>query len=730
MKNFTPFLCFFLLFLYAPSLFAQTESCTDKRYIDEIFEFERLGNLDIYGEAVAVSSEVFEVGNIYWGENSSILQQLEFDIYQPVGDTLTNRPMIVMAFGGAYLTGFKRFWPLVAYAEAMAKRGYVVASIDYRLGFNPLNVESSVRAIYRGSQDLKAAIRYFRFHAEDYGIDPDLVFAGGDSAGGISALHAAYVSEEERANSDILAASYEVPQFFNDWPDLGCIECAANEYGLPPYDISGQPAVVLNMWGALGTIEWMESANDPPVISFHGGDDNIVSVDKNSPFSADALFPAIDGANLIHAKADSLGIMNEKYVFDGIGHEAWIYEGPDTIIRQKSASFLFRFMQPEMPIVSGENAVCGGDTYTYQVENHAESYYCWEIEGGTIVSADDTKSSIEVLWNENGVGKIWVREINKNAVESELATLDVSIISVNMPQNIGVTNIETMAADVAWNASVGVSYEINYRIQGETAWQTMASIEAFISLSNLAVCAIYELQVREVCSSEVASEYSETIIFNTPCYRAKVKVCLEGAYDGEIMSSNLGNNLPFEQPYNRPPYSYFGTEILNNPNSNIVDWVLLEVQDLSGEIVGRAAGLLHNDGFVYDVEGNEGVRIPNLGIAADYHIIVRHRNHLDVMSQAMMLPNAMPYDFTTAETQAFGNGQQGEMTNGTFAMWAGDINGNGAVTVADFNQYLLDLGHLNEYDDSDLNLNGNVTISDFNLYLENSSLIGISAIRY
>ena len=730
MKNSTPFLCFFLLFMFSPSLFAQTESCTNKRYIDEIFEFERLNNPDVYGEAIAVSSEVFEVGNVYWGENSTIWQELEFDIYQPVGDTLTNRPMIVMAFGGAYLTGFKRFWPLVSYAESMAKRGYVVASIDYRLGFNPLNVESSVRAIYRGSQDLKAAIRYFRFHAEDYGIDPNLVFAGGDSAGGISSLHAAYVSEEERANSDIMTATYEVPQLFNTWPDLGCVECAANEYGLPPYNISGQPAVVLNMWGALGTIEWMDSPNDPPVISFHGGNDNIVSVDKASPFSADALFPAIDGANLIHAKADSLGIMNEKYIFDGVGHEAWIYEGPDTIIRQKSANFLFRFMQPDLPIVNGESTVCGSGTHTYSVANNAESYYCWEIEGGTILSADDTKSSIEVLWNENGVGKIWVREINKNVVESEVGSLDVSIVPVNMPENIGVTNAETITADVSWDASVGVSYEINYRIQGETAWQMMASIEAFASLSDLAACATYELKVREICSSEIASEYSEIVTFNTECYRAKVKICLEGAYDGEIMSSNLGDNMPLMQPYSRPPHNYFGTEILSNPNSNIVDWVLLGVRDLNGETVGRAAGLLHNDGFVYDVDGNEGVRIPNLGVAADYHIIVRHRNHLDVMSQTTNLPNTMPYDFTTAETQAFGNGQQGEMANGTFAMWAGDIDGNGAVTVADFNQYLLETGHLNEYDDADLNLNGNVTISDFNFYLKNNSLIGISEIRY
>ena len=54
MKNLTSLLCFLSLFCLAFPLFAQTESCTDKRYIDEIFEFERLNNPDVYGEAVAV----------------------------------------------------------------------------------------------------------------------------------------------------------------------------------------------------------------------------------------------------------------------------------------------------------------------------------------------------------------------------------------------------------------------------------------------------------------------------------------------------------------------------------------------------------------------------------------------------------------------------------------------------------------------------------------------------
>ena len=60
----------------------------------------------------------------------------------------------------------------------------------------------------------------------------------------------------------------------------------------------------------------------------------------------------------------------------------------------------------------------------------------------------------------------------------------------------------------------------------------------------------------------------------------------------------------------------------------------------------------------------------------------------------------------------------------------GDIDGNGIISVADFNHFQNQLAVINSYVISDINLDGNVTIEDFNLYIQNSSKIGLNIIRY
>ena len=59
------------------------------------------------------------------------IQQLDLDLYQPTGDTLAKRPVIVLAFGGGFWFGTKE--QLAKQATAYAKRGFVAASITYRL---------------------------------------------------------------------------------------------------------------------------------------------------------------------------------------------------------------------------------------------------------------------------------------------------------------------------------------------------------------------------------------------------------------------------------------------------------------------------------------------------------------------------------------------------------------------------------------------------------------------
>jgi acetyl esterase/lipase len=92
----------------------------------------------------------------------------------------TPRPLVVWVHGGGWNRGDARtsgaYANFPAVLASLAARGYVVASVSYRM---------SGEARFPGPiQDVKSAIRYLRDHARDYGIDPARVIAWGGSAGG------------------------------------------------------------------------------------------------------------------------------------------------------------------------------------------------------------------------------------------------------------------------------------------------------------------------------------------------------------------------------------------------------------------------------------------------------------------------------------------------------------------------------------------------------------------
>jgi len=94
------------------------------------------------------------------------------------------------------------------------------------------------------------------------------------------------------------------------------------------------------------------------------------------------------------------------------------------------------------------------------------------------------------------------------------------------------------------------------------------------------------------------------------------------------------------------------------------------------------------------------------------------------------LPNTTAYDFTAANSALGGNPQQKALANGNYALYAGDYNANGIISVSDYNGYLDQLATPTPYEDADFSLDGNVTTNDFNLYQPHPSVIGVRAIRY
>ena len=215
-----------------------------------------------------------------------------------------------------------------------------------------------------------------------------------------------------------------------------------------------------------------------------------------------------------------------------------------------------------------------------------------------------------------------------------------------------------------------------------------------------------------------------------------IKVVLEGAYIQAtgVMSTTLAANdlLPLSQPFNQLPWSYTGTESIAEIPSNMVDWVLIELREKnpSYALVSQRAALLMDDGIVLDVEGSLGANF--VGVPAEkYHIVVKARSHLGVISPiTLLMPDLNIYDFSTSETQAQGTAQLTEVAPGVYAMNAGDYNHDGLVTVGDFNLYQTQASLINQYLASDGSKDGNVTVTDFNLFQPNASLIGAEPIRY
>lgn len=223
-------------------------------------------------------------------------------------------------------------------------------------------------------------------------------------------------------------------------------------------------------------------------------------------------------------------------------------------------------------------------------------------------------------------------------------------------------------------------------------------------------------------------------IFEVSTYRAYIKAFLEGpCLSNKTMRTTLrqANLLPTQQPYNTSPWNYTGTENNNLIPNNAVDWVLIELKntDFTSVLNGKKACWLLNNGTLQDVDGRAGVNFENVA-PGNYHIIIRHRNHLAVMSATTIsIPTISTYNFSYDNSMAYGNNQL-KIKNGLYCLLGGDFYANGLISVSDFNKYNEQISGISVYKTQDVNLDKIISVSDFNYYLNNLSAIGIPQVRY
>jgi len=226
---------------------------------------------------------------------------------------------------------------------------------------------------------------------------------------------------------------------------------------------------------------------------------------------------------------------------------------------------------------------------------------------------------------------------------------------------------------------------------------------------------------------------------------SNIHLCLEGAYDPATgrMKTDLAdqNILPLTQPYNVAPYNYDGTEAADSTigfPDNTVDWILLEARsgtpnlngELGTEVIETIAVLLLADGSVVRPDGSEAY-FRNLEDGTTYHIAIRHRNHLDIISQeAIEADSRMTYYFTLAQDQAFGTNQQKVLEDGKVVMYTGDYNQDGIIQITDFDLWKESPAQNNVYGNTDGTIDGIIQVTDYDAWLPNKAKIGNIEIQY
>lgn len=205
-----------------------------------------------------------------------------------------------------------------------------------------------------------------------------------------------------------------------------------------------------------------------------------------------------------------------------------------------------------------------------------------------------------------------------------------------------------------------------------------------------------------------------------------LKIYLEGAFSGSNMNTNLISFLPEVQPFNQFPWNYDGLEstsgyLLNNTT----DWVLIELRETTGDAITATpdtkiweqACLLLNDGTIISTIDN---KLPKLDVNVEnnLYVIVKHRNHLDIMSADPLILTDSIYslDFSISEDQVLGitEGYK-EISPGVWGMVSGDANGDRLINLLDKLIWINQAGK-SGYLPADFNLDTQIDNSDKNEY--------------
>lgn len=366
---------------------------------------------------------------------------LDMDLYYPLESFKEERrPLLMLIHGGAFYNGDKQDLGYPELGRHFAKRGYVVASINHRLGFKLMGADVD-RAGYRALQDTHAAVCYLIKNADEFGIDTTRIFTAGTSAGAITALNLAFMRDENRPETtksggvlewiittfsrglqlfklgtglmsiDLSISAKQICKLLGVDSDLGPINMVSDSLSRP-----FQIKAVVNMWGAVRSLDIIKNSPQTAILSFHGDSDRIVPYAYGHPFK-NVLEPYIDTLFLSFPKLlQPVAHMGRTWLAKGKPFNEWAFN-PIYGSFQIHKKALSLGLHSELITVKGGKHSLHQDNYKTlscyfndTIIPKMTHFLCEEMVGGKIVRLKQTGSWVEALDVDNVAELHWYVE--------------------------------------------------------------------------------------------------------------------------------------------------------------------------------------------------------------------------------------------------------------------------------------------------------------------------------
>lgn len=286
---------------------------TDNRYTEvQFFDSTEIK----IGANIQFGTAIDHLGNSYI---------MRMDLYYPdlIIDPSPKRPFVMLFHGGAFHSGDKQQGDIKDLCVHLAMRGYVCASVNYRIGFD-FTEYGQYKARFRAIQDGHAAMRFVVNNAHALRIDTNWIFIGGQSAGSLLALGMVYADQSELDSISLLYSATATSV------ELGNLYTSGNNL-TNTYSIKG----IFNNWGGITESE-VDVDEMLPTVAFHGELDTIVQIDSDNSF----LHFTLNGSRALHSDLIANNICSEITI-DSIGDHG-IFRNSSSVFRAVRASCFFK----------------------------------------------------------------------------------------------------------------------------------------------------------------------------------------------------------------------------------------------------------------------------------------------------------------------------------------------------------------------------------------------------